>query len=84
MAHGKTLPPEVHWIVVHLSTIMTKEDISVYTGVAIRSVERILQCYQVNGTVKLDDHQKKRPGNGRGALSDDDVVGRITMMEERT
>ena len=73
MAHGKTHPPEVHWIVVRLSTIMAKEDISVYTGVAIRSVERILQYYRVNGTVKSDDRRKKRPGNGRGVLSDEDV-----------
>ncbi|KAK2459804.1 hypothetical protein APHAL10511_008236 [Amanita phalloides] len=44
--HSKAISEEVQWIVVRLSTKMNTEDISMYTGLSIRSVECILACFQ--------------------------------------
>jgi hypothetical protein len=35
-----------------MSTHFKKEDIAIYTGVSVRSIERILQCFKTFGTVE--------------------------------
>jgi predicted methyltransferase len=55
MGRGKTLAPEVRWIIVRLSTFLSKDDIAIYTDIPLRSIERILQYYHDHGTVKDDD-----------------------------
>jgi hypothetical protein len=72
MGQGKALPPEVHWIVVQLSAVMSKEEVSMYTDIPQRSVERILQYYCENGGVKEDD-KHARVVERRTHLQDIDV-----------
>lgn len=72
MGHGETQPPQVHWIVVRLSAVMPKENVSKFTGVSVRSVERILQHFRIYGTVKMDDLRKERVPQ-RGQLKDVDL-----------
>ena len=80
--YGQAHPPEVHWIVVRLSTVMPKEDVAVYTGVPARSVDRILHYYRVNGTVKGNDLCKEK-GNRRrnGVLRDIDLQVSVELYK---
>ena len=51
MPHGQKISPDVQWIVIRLSRLLRKEQIAIYTGVSIRSIERILEHFQKHGTV---------------------------------
>lgn len=51
MGRGKAISEEVQWIIVRLSTKMNPDDISMYTGVSIRSVERIIAYFKHNQDV---------------------------------
>jgi hypothetical protein len=51
MARGKAISEEVQWIVIRLATKMKPDDISMYTGISIRSVERIIAYFQSNQDV---------------------------------
>jgi transcription initiation factor IIE alpha subunit len=44
---------------VRLSNVMSKEDISIYTDIPLRSVERILQYYHEHGVVKEGDKHSR-------------------------
>lgn len=59
MGRGIPLPVEVHKIIVRLADLFPKEEVSVYTGVSLRSVERILAYYHRHGIVF--DHSQKKP-----------------------
>jgi hypothetical protein len=72
MVRGRTLPPEVRWIVIRLSTVMSKEEVSIYTDIPLRSIERIIQYYRENGGVKEDD-KRARIGERKTHLRDVDI-----------
>ena len=59
MGRGKAISEEVQWIVVRLSTKMNVEDISMYTGISIRSVQRILACFQRSEDVIIPKQSTK-------------------------
>ena len=42
MARGKTIPEDIHWIVVRLGsgTTMTEDEIAMYTDISVRSVRK--------------------------------------------
>ena len=42
MVKGKPIPETVQWIVIHLSTRMSTDEITMYTDIGMCSVERIL------------------------------------------
>jgi hypothetical protein len=52
MPKGCRISVEVQEIVVRMSSIFNKEDIAVYTGVSVRSIERILHHFKTHGMVK--------------------------------
>ena len=64
--HSKAILEEVQWIVVQLSTKMNMEDISMYTGLSIRSIECILACFWQSEDVLIPKQsmkeQKKKLG----------------------
>jgi hypothetical protein len=51
MPRGTKISTEVQWIIIRLSSLFKKDDISIFTGVSVRSVERILLYYKAHGTV---------------------------------
>lgn len=52
MARGKATPEVVHWIVIRLSTVMSAEEISMYTDVGVRKVNEILAYFKQTGGIK--------------------------------
>ena len=60
MGHGVVIPKEVQVIIVHLSAIFYTQQISMYTGVPLHSVQRILAYYNEHGTVKALDEERNR------------------------
>jgi len=74
MPRGHTLPMEVHLIIVRLSDYLPKEEISVYTGIPLRTVERILAYFHLTGTIKhLDPARIAQQPTSRRQLSDLDI-----------
>jgi len=78
MGHGRVIPPETQRIIIRLSHILTKDDISVYTGVSLRSVERILAYFQKHGTIR---EPKARETKQRGLAKDDVEILLNTINE---
>jgi transcription initiation factor IIE alpha subunit len=60
MTRGSKIPAEVQWIVIRLSSLLKKEDISVYTGISVRSVERILLYFHAHGTIQSRESEQGR------------------------
>jgi hypothetical protein len=73
MTRGRFHSPEVQRIVIRLSATMPKEDISVYTGVPIRSVERIIAHFNKHGSVKTIDFRKETEERDRRQLRSIDI-----------
>jgi hypothetical protein len=59
MAHGCNIPVAVHWIVIWLSSLLRKEDISIYTGVSLWSVEWILHYFKMHQTIQVKEPEEK-------------------------
>jgi hypothetical protein len=51
---------DVQWIIIRLQSLLRKEDISAYTGVSLRSIERILKYFNTHRTVKVPELEKRR------------------------
>lgn len=63
MVKGSKLSAEMHWVVVRLSSILKSEDIAMYTGISISSVQRILRYFDIHGTINHKDEERKRRQN---------------------
>lgn len=74
MGRGRSTPMEVHLIIVRLSDILRKEEISYYTGIPLRTVERILAYFHRTGTIKaLDPRYFIEPRKSRRHLTNTDI-----------
>ena len=51
MGRGKAISEEVQWIIIRLSTKLNQDEISMYMGVSICSVERIIAYFKHNQDV---------------------------------
>ena len=60
MPRGTKISTEVQLIIIQLSSLFKKEDISIFTGVSVRSVERILLYHNVHGTVHASPESEQR------------------------
>ena len=61
MACGSKIHPDVHYIVIQLSSIMKPEGIAIYAGIFKQSVFHILQYFACHGTIEhKKEHDKKR------------------------
>jgi transcription initiation factor IIE alpha subunit len=60
MARGNKIHPDVHYIVIRLSSIMKPRDIAIYTGISQQSVVRILRHFTNHGTVEHKKEHKKK------------------------
>jgi hypothetical protein len=60
MAHGCKIPVAVHWIVIRLSSLLRKEDISIYTGISLWSVEQILHYFKMHQTIQVKEPEEKQ------------------------
>ena len=65
MARGNKIPPDVHYIVIRLSSIMKPDDIAIYTGISQRAVSRILCYFARHGTIESEKERKRRSGQLR-------------------
>jgi transposase len=52
--------PEVQWIVIRLSSLLVKDHISIYTGLSVRSIERILEHFNAHRTIIITRSQEKK------------------------
>lgn len=55
---GKPVSEDIQWIVIRLSTAMSREDIAMYTGISHRKVNNILSTFNKYGSVKSTTRQK--------------------------
>lgn len=78
MGKGRKFSPDVQRIVVRLSALLSKDDISIYTGVSLRTVKRILAHFEETGTIP--DEEKERRRRSR-VLRDEDVNVRSSYYE---
>ena len=60
MARGKATPEVVHWIIIRLGTIMSAEEISMYTDVGVRKVNEILTYFKQTGSIKLSRRSERQ------------------------
>jgi transposase len=67
---GKPIPEEIQWIIIRLSSAMSREDIAMYTGVSQRKVNDVLSTFNKDGTVKVYTRQKRHTYS---SLCDEDV-----------
>ena len=58
MARGKAIPEVVHWIIIRLSTILSAEEISMYTDVSTCKVSEIIAYFNQTGGVNLSHRSK--------------------------
>jgi hypothetical protein len=70
MEMGKPISEEIQWIIVHLSSAMSREDIAMYTGVSQRKVNDVISTFNKDGTVKVYTRQKPHT---YASLREDDV-----------
>ena len=75
MAKGRKIPVEVQQIIVRMSSLFKNEDISIYIGLPVRSIERILQYFKTHGTVEGSGQVPQGP---RKHLRDIDVEVSVT------
>jgi CRP-like cAMP-binding protein len=61
MPCGDKISPDVHYIVIRLSSIMKPGDIAIYTGISQNSVLRILRYFALHGTIE-DKKERKKTG----------------------
>ena len=60
MPRGSKIHPDIHYIVIRLSSIMKPEDIAIYTGISKPSVHRILRHFSLYGTIEDKKERKKK------------------------
>ena len=70
MGQGKAISEPVQWIVIQLSSILSNEDVSTYTGVSQHTVQRILHHFNQTSYVILPKDSRGQPCT---ALCDYDV-----------
>jgi len=73
MVSGRALPPEVHKIVIRLSTLLTREQIAIYTGISISTVHNILNYFNKFKAIKTKGDEEKKRKKRVGELRDVDV-----------
>jgi transcription initiation factor IIE alpha subunit len=63
MARGKTIPEDLHWVVIRLGsgTTMTEDEIAMYTDISVRSVRKILAFFRRTGGVDFPQKQIAPP-----------------------
>jgi DNA-binding transcriptional regulator LsrR (DeoR family) len=67
---GKHVPEEIQWIVICLSTTMSREDIAMYTRISSRKIDDILSTFNKYGIVKANTHEK---AHTYASLCDEDI-----------
>jgi transcription initiation factor IIE alpha subunit len=79
MVHGKTIPEDLHWVVIRLGsgTTMMEDEIAMYTDISARSVRKILAFFRRAGGI---DFPQKRiaPPQLHKSLCDYDIEVCIT------
>jgi hypothetical protein len=63
MTQGSKIPPEVHHIVIQLSSIIKPDDIAIYTGILPWAIQHILCFFAMHGAVEGKKDHKMRDGN---------------------
>lgn len=67
---GKAISEEIQWIIIRLSTAMSREDIGMYTGVSQRKIDNVLSTFNKYGTIKTTIRQRPHTYS---SLCDDDI-----------
>jgi predicted glycosyltransferase len=61
MTQGKAITEDFRWVVIHLSSAISAEDIATYLDIGIRSVEQILADFRKMDTVFIPRKPKRPP-----------------------
>ena len=67
---GKAVSEEIQWIIIRLSSTMSREDIAMYTGISHRKIDNVLSTFNKYGSVKTTIRKKPHT---YASLCDDDV-----------
>jgi DNA-binding transcriptional regulator LsrR (DeoR family) len=67
---GKAISEDIQWIIIRLSTAMSRENVAMYTGVSLRKINNILSTFNKSGTVKATIRQRPHT---YASLCDDDI-----------
>jgi DNA-binding transcriptional regulator LsrR (DeoR family) len=67
---GKPLSEEIQWVIIRLSSAMSREDVAMYTGVSQRKVNAVMSTFNKDGTVKVYTRQKPHTYS---SLCEDDI-----------
>ena len=77
MAKGRKFSPNVQWIAVQLSALLSKDNISIYTGISLRMVKQILAHFEETGTIPDEEKEWQRRSQ---VLCDEDVNVRHNLL----
>ena len=70
MPQGQKVIQEVAWIIIRLSSILSKDEIATYTGYSLATVKHILLYFEQHGTVR---ESKRGQEQRKGKLRDVDL-----------
>ena len=70
MPQGQKVIQEVAWIVIRLSSILSKDEIATYTGYSLATVKHILLYFEQHGTIQ---ESKRGQEQRKGKLRDVDL-----------
>ena len=71
MPQGKAVSPDIQWIIVRLAVDMVPGDISMYTGIGVGTIRKIIRFFEDFGNINVP--QRLRPTLYK-TLCDDDVA----------
>ena len=77
MAKGQKTSLEVQQIILRLSMLLLHENIAIYTGLSLHTVERVLHDFRKWGTIQ--DQEKERCEQPKKLQAEDMVVSTRTL-----
>jgi hypothetical protein len=70
MVQGRKISTEIHWIFIHLSTVLSPENILIYTSYSLSSVKQVLKYFKENNVVEEKGEDKEQRKRQAGKLRD--------------
>ena len=77
MAKGQKMSLEVQQIILQLSTLLSHENIAIYTGLSLHTVEQVLHDFRKWGTIQ--DQEKEQCERPKKLQAEDMVVSTRTL-----
>jgi transposase len=75
MPKGKAVSPDIQAIIIRLSPLMGPDEISMYTGIGLRTVQDILKTFNETGHIRESKARRGKPQRALGS-TDEEVKSR--------